>query len=158
MLVMFSARAQYSGSVTDAGDKSTLPGAVIQAGSMATTMTDMNGKWSLDVPEGTEIKVSFVGYISKKITLGKEKNIKTALSYDQESSTLEEVVVVGYGVQKKSNVTGAISSVKAEDFGGATIATNRNSTSRTYFWSICYTEFWCSRFWSGYSDTWYFFY
>ena len=76
MLVMFSARAQYSGSVTDAGDKSTLPGAVIQAGSTATTMTDMDGKWSLDVPEGTEIKVSFVGYVSKKIVLGKEKNIK----------------------------------------------------------------------------------
>ena len=118
MLVMFSARAQYSGSVSDAGDKSTLPGAVIQAGSMATTMTDMDGKWSLDVPEGTEIKVSFVGYVAKKIILGKERNIKIALSYDQASSTLEEVVVVGYGVQKKSNVTGAISSVKAEDLEG----------------------------------------
>ena len=76
MLVMFSARAQYSGSVMDAKDKSTLPGAVIQAGSLATTMTDMDGKWSLDVPVGTEVKVSFVGYVSKKNHLRKRKEHK----------------------------------------------------------------------------------
>lgn len=111
---MFSARAQYSGTVIDASDNSPLPGAIIQAGS-TTAMTDFDGNWTLDVPKGTEVTASFVGYVSKKVVLGDAKSVRIVLAYDQAASTLEEVVVVGYGVQKKSNVTGAISSVKAED-------------------------------------------
>ena len=108
------AQAQYSGVVVDAADNSPLPGAVVKAGSV-TAMTDMDGRWSLDVSAGTELTASFVGYVDKSLQLGEQKNLTIALRYDKAASTLDEVVVVGYGTQKKSNVTGAISSVKAED-------------------------------------------
>lgn len=117
-LIVFapSAFAQYKGTVVDAADKSPLPGAVVQAvGLNASALTDMDGNWSLDVPKGTEINVSFVGYVSKSLILGDQKDLRIPLAYDQAASTLDEVVVVGYGTQKKSNVTGAISSVKSED-------------------------------------------
>ena len=78
-------------------------------------MTDMEGRWTLDAKEGSTVTVSFVGYISKDVTLGASKNVSIQLDYDQAASTLDEVVVVGFGTQKKSNVTGAISSVKSED-------------------------------------------
>ena len=110
----FQMSAQYRGVVLDAADNSPLPGAVITA-SGKSAMTDMDGRWSLEASEGTEATVSFVGYNDKAIVLGSTKELTIKLSYDQAGSTLDEVVVVGYGVQKKSNVTGAISSVKAED-------------------------------------------
>ena len=55
------AQAQYSGVVVDAADNSPLPGAVVKAGSV-TAMTDMDGRWSLDVSAGTELTASFVLY------------------------------------------------------------------------------------------------
>ncbi|MDC3345889.1 TonB-dependent receptor plug domain-containing protein, partial [Schleiferiaceae bacterium] len=112
--MMFTATAQYSGTVVDAADNAPLPGAVVKAGTKS-AMTDMDGRWSLDATKGTKINVSFIGYESKSVVLGDAKTVKVALKYDKAASTLDEVVVVGYGVQKKSNVTGAISSVKAED-------------------------------------------
>ena len=114
VLSSLSMNAQYKGVVLDAADNSPLPGAVITSGQNS-AMTDMDGRWSLDAQKGAEAQISFVGYVSKTILLGDEKNISIKLSYDQAGSTLDEVVVVGYGVQKKSNVTGAISSVKSED-------------------------------------------
>ena len=106
--------AQYRGTVVDAADNSPLPGAVVKAGQKS-AMTDMEGRWTLDAKEGSTVTVSFVGYISKDVTLGASKNVSIQLDYDQAASTLDEVVVVGFGTQKKSNVTGAISSVKSED-------------------------------------------
>jgi len=106
------AQAQYKGVVVDAADNSPLPGAVVKSGSQ-TAMTDMDGRWTLDVPSGSTVTASFVGYVNKKVTLGDQKEVSIALKYDKAASTLDEVVVVGYGTQKKSNVTGAISSVKA---------------------------------------------
>ena len=114
VLSSFTMSAQYKGVVLDAADNSPLPGAVVNAGQKS-AMTDMDGRWNLDVAKGTQVSISFVGYESKTVTLSDNKQITTKLSYDQAASTLDEVVVVGYGVQKKSNVTGAISSVKSED-------------------------------------------
>ena len=115
LLLSASLQAQYRGKVVDAAEGSPLPGAVVQSENVGSALTDMDGRWSLDAPKGAEITVSFVGYLPKTILLGDEKELTVALNYDKASSTLDEVVVVGYGVQKKSNVTGAISSVKAED-------------------------------------------
>src|SRR5210317_2610499 len=112
----FSAQlgAQYRGVVLDATDNSPLPGAVIKAGQKS-AMTDIEGRWTLDVAQGSTARVSFVGYLSQNIEFGASKEIIVKLKYDQAGATLDEVVVVGFGTQKKSNVTGAISSVKSED-------------------------------------------
>jgi TonB-linked SusC/RagA family outer membrane protein len=112
----FSAQlgAQYRGVVLDATDTSPLPGAVIKAG-QESAMTDIEGRWTLDAAQGSTARVSFVGYLSQNIEFGASKEITVKLKYDQAGATLDEVVVVGFGTQKKSNVTGAISSVKSED-------------------------------------------
>ena len=112
----FSAQlgAQYRGVVLDATDNSPLPGAVIKAGQKS-AMTDIEGRWTLDVAQGSTARVSFVGYLSQNIEFGASKEITVKLKYDQAGATLDEVVVVGFGTQKKSNVTGAISSVKSGD-------------------------------------------
>lgn len=110
-----TASAQYNGVVVDAKDGEPLPNALIQTPSGGTALTDFDGRWTLDAPKGTVVTVSYIGYVNKDVTLGENKTIRVELSYDAANSTLDEVVVVGYGVQKKSNVTGAISSVKSED-------------------------------------------
>ncbi|HCP40776.1 MAG TPA: SusC/RagA family TonB-linked outer membrane protein, partial [Cryomorphaceae bacterium] len=112
--VSIGVKAQYQGIILDAGDNSPLPGAVISTDGN-TTMSNSDGSWSLNATVGAELIASFVGYQSQTITLGNNKNLEIRLVYDRSASTLDEVVVVGFGTQKKSNVTGAISSVKSED-------------------------------------------
>ncbi|MGB0349036.1 MAG: TonB-dependent receptor plug domain-containing protein, partial [Schleiferiaceae bacterium] len=112
--VSIGVKAQYRGVILDAGDNSPLPGAIISTDG-STTMSNSDGGWSINAAEGSELTASFVGYTSQTITLGSKKNIEIRLVYDRSASTLDEVVVVGFGTQKKSNVTGAISSVKSED-------------------------------------------
>ena len=87
--------AQYKGVVLDAADNSPLPGAVITSGQNS-AMTDMDGRWSINAKKGADAQISFVGYVSKTIQLGDEKNITIKLSYDQAGSTLDDTP---FGVQ-----------------------------------------------------------
>lgn len=90
-----------------------IPGAtVIIEGTTKGTVTDIDGKFTLDVGPGSIIKVSFIGYKSQSITVGNQTVYEITLLGDQ--AALEEVVVVGYGTQKKEDVTGAVSSVNQE--------------------------------------------
>lgn len=88
-----------------------LPGATILAeGTSVGTVTDMDGNYSLAAPAGTtNLVFSFIGYATQTIAVGGRSTIDIALSLDAE--TLSEIVVVGYGTQKKSDLTGAIGSV-----------------------------------------------
>lgn len=93
-----------------------LPGVnVIIKGTATGTTTDTDGVYRLSVKEGTGVTLifSFIGYLSKEIEVAGQTVIDVSLEPDVK--TLEQVVVVGYGTQKKSDLTGAISSVKAED-------------------------------------------
>lgn len=94
-----------------------LPGAtVIVKGHSAGTVTDIDGGFTLDVPAGYDvITVSFVGYLQQDVNIGSRSVIDVSLELDVTS--LEEVVVVGYGVQKKKDVTGAVSKVDADEIG-----------------------------------------
>ena len=103
-----------SGTVRDQlGD--VLPGAsVLIKGTTVGTTTNGEGKFTLSVPgSGTVLVVSFIGYEAQEVVLGDQSTIEISLS--QDAATLSEVVVVGYGTQKRSDLTGAISSVKSED-------------------------------------------
>lgn len=105
-----------SGTVTDSATNETLPGVSIQAQtSKGGTTTDLNGKFSLQVEEGESITIRIIGYQDKIIS-----NPTAGMTIVMSSSTsaLNEVVVVGYGTQKKVNLTGAVSVVKAEDISG----------------------------------------
>ncbi len=103
-----------SGTVTD-NNGETLPGVrIVVKGTQRGTTTDVNGKYSLLMPE-EEVTVifSYVGYITQEIVVGDRTNLDVSLTVD--TRTLEEVVVVGYGTQRKETLTGAVSSIRSED-------------------------------------------
>ncbi|MBL3655836.1 SusC/RagA family TonB-linked outer membrane protein [Fulvivirga sediminis] len=99
-----------------------LPGAtIIESGTQNGTITDVDGQFQIRVPEGAVINISFVGYSVQEIPVGSQTQISVTLEPDVES--LEEVVVVGYGTQKKENVTGAVSTVKSKELTRSTSTT-----------------------------------
>ena len=117
LLAGLSALAQnrvYSGTVAEENG-STLPGVTVLIKGLSTgTITDVNGKFSLSVPDGSKTLIfSFVGLKSQEIILGSNTSLKVVLQ--PESIGVDEVVVVGYGSQKKVNLTGAVSAVKIDE-------------------------------------------
>lgn len=119
-LLFFSiARAQnrtVTGTVTSRTGGQPLAGATISVkGTRVATTTDNNGSFKLNVPESAKtISVSYVGMAAQEINIPSSGTIDVSLEQTA-SSKMDEVVVVGYGTQKKSVVTGAISSVRASD-------------------------------------------
>lgn len=110
----FAQGLQVKGVVTSADDGQPIPGvSVVVKGTTNGTMTSIDGSYTLKVPENSTLVFSFIGMTSKEIPVNNQTTINVVLSSSTES--LDEVVVVGYGTQKKSVVTGAISSVKAQD-------------------------------------------
>jgi TonB-linked SusC/RagA family outer membrane protein len=114
LLFSLSVSAQnfiLTGTVFDAKTAQPLPGVtIINNGSG--TVTDFDGKFSLEVNTGDELTFSFIGFITKTVTVGNQSKIEVNLEEDVVS--LEEIVVTGYGVQKKKVVTGAISQIQSE--------------------------------------------
>ena len=104
---------QLTGTVTDTKGESLIGASVLEKGTSNGCITDVDGNFTLTVSPKTTMVISYVGYVTQEIPLNGQKNIKIALKDDSEM--LDEVVVVGYGTMKKSDMTGAISSVKAED-------------------------------------------
>lgn len=91
-----------------------LPGATIVAkGTSEGTITDIEGNFSLTVPEDAVLRISFVGYESQEVILAGQSNIEVTLDLDMQA--LEEVIVIGYGTAKREDVITAISSVKTEE-------------------------------------------
>lgn len=85
---------------------------IVVKGSTNGTMTDMEGKFSLEVPEGATLEISYIGYVSQQIKVGNQTTLNITLKED--SQALDEVVVVGFGTQKKVNLTGSVAMVKSE--------------------------------------------
>lgn len=108
----YAQQIKVTGKVVD-GISSPLPGAsVVIKGAKSGTVTDNNGYYELNAQKGQTIVFSFVGMISKEVVIANQKRIDIEL---ESSQKLDEVVVVGYGVVKKSDLTGSIGSVKADD-------------------------------------------
>jgi TonB-linked SusC/RagA family outer membrane protein len=116
-LLMFSligfAQSKVSGIVKDAGDEQPLPGVTVAIkGTTTAVSTDVNGAFSINAPASGTIRFSMIGYAPKEIAIDGSKSIEISLT--PSASALNEVVVVGYGTQKKANLTGAVSSVDAK--------------------------------------------
>lgn len=103
-----------SGTVTSQASGETLPGVtIVIKGSSTGTTTDLDGKYVIDVPNSNDILVfSSIGYLSQEVSVNNRSIIN--ISLEEDIASLEEVVVVGYGTQKKSDLTGAVASIKAE--------------------------------------------
>jgi TonB-dependent starch-binding outer membrane protein SusC len=107
-----------TGTITSGEDGSPLPGAsVVIKGTTTGTTTDLDGKFSLSVSENSILVVSYVGFLSEEITVTTQSDISITLLPD--ISRLDEIVVIGYGVQKKSLVTGSIAKVEEKDLENA---------------------------------------
>ena len=106
---------QVKGTVVSGTDNEPLPGVnVVLKGNTGTgTITDIDGVFSLSVPSDAVLTVSYIGFVTQDVPVNGQSLLKVVLKEDNE--TLDEVVVIGYGVQKKSVVTASIASVSSED-------------------------------------------
>lgn len=103
-----------TGTVTSAEDNSGLPGvSVIVKGTSVGTVTDIEGAYTLGVPNNSTLVFSYVGFVSEEVVVGNQSVVDIVLTPDL--TQLEEIVVVGYGTVKKSDLTGSVSSVKSEE-------------------------------------------
>lgn len=97
-----------------------LPGATVTIeGTSRGTVTDIDGKYTLEVPDGAVLVISFIGYKAIKVPVGNRTEIETTMELDE--SNLQEVVVVGYGIQKRSDLTGSVGSLKEDSFNKGVI-------------------------------------
>ncbi|KAA5824833.1 TonB-dependent receptor [Algibacter amylolyticus] len=98
---------------TVSADGQPLPGAtVLLKGTSKGTSTDFDGDFTIDADAQSTLVISYVGYLTKEILVGNQTNFNITL---QQDNALDEVVVIGYGTQRKSDLTGSVSSVSSED-------------------------------------------
>ena len=114
MLVAAQTRT-VTGTVTSAEDGETIPGVnVVVEGTGKGTVTDIDGAYSLELEPGENTLVfSYVGFNTQTVTVGQQTTIDVVMAVD--AQILDEVVVIGYGIVRKSDLTGAVSSVRGED-------------------------------------------
>ncbi|NQU51832.1 MAG: TonB-dependent receptor [Bacteroidetes bacterium] len=111
---------QVTGKVTDATIGETIPGvSILVKNTTIGTTTDIDGMYSIGVQIGSELVFSFIGYETQTIVVGQQKTIDVAMK--PAITGLDEVVVVGYGVQRKSDVTGATSTLDDADFNAGIV-------------------------------------
>lgn len=111
------AQIPLTGRILDAADGEPLIGATVALKGVARgTTTDIDGRFRLEAPsEDALLIISYVGYLTQEIPVGKQRDFNLAL--EENRSVLDEVVVVGYGAQKRSSISGAVSSITAEEIG-----------------------------------------
>lgn len=105
-------RKTITGIVTDESGLPIIGANVVEKGTRNGIITDIDGKFSLTLVQSDAVEVSYIGYMTQNVSVKNKTNISVVLKED--TQTLDEVVVVGYGTQKKVNLTGAVSSVSAE--------------------------------------------
>ncbi|MGB3801788.1 MAG: TonB-dependent receptor [Lewinella sp.] len=109
-----------TGTVTD-GDNFPLTGVnVLVVGSSSGTVTDLDGEYSLTAPEGSVLRFSYIGFTSQEVPIEGQSVIDVTLGAD--ANVIDEVVVVGYGSQRREAVTGAVSSIDAEEVAALTVS------------------------------------
>ena len=119
--VSFAQNRMVSGKVVDGNGEPVAGASVVVVGQTSVgTATDFDGTWRLAVPDRANITISCIGYVSQTVSVAGRSVIDVTL--EEDSEFLEETVVIGYGVQKKSDLTGAVASVRSDDLA------NRSTT------------------------------
>lgn len=107
-------RNTVSGVVTSADGEPIIGATVKVQGANDGAITDLDGNFSINVAEGTVLQISYIGYVTQEIKVGKQHRLSIVL--EEDNKVLNEVVVIGYGTQRKGDVTSSVGSVKSEDF------------------------------------------
>ncbi|HIX85576.1 MAG TPA: SusC/RagA family TonB-linked outer membrane protein, partial [Candidatus Parabacteroides intestinigallinarum] len=105
-----------TGKITDAKGEPIIGANVLVKGSTTGTITDIDGNFSLNVPANAILQVSYIGYVTQEVPVGNKD--KFVIAIHEDTQNLDEVVVVGYGSQKKVNLTGAVEQVTSDVFDG----------------------------------------
>jgi TonB-linked SusC/RagA family outer membrane protein len=113
-LIDFTQQTKVTGTITDAAG-APMPGVNIQVeGTAIGSISDVNGKYSIQVQNANSVlSFSFIGYVPQKVTVGNRSVIDIVLT--EEMTALNEVIVVGYGTQKKANITGSVAAVNTAE-------------------------------------------
>ena len=106
------AQGVVRGTVNDVDGNPIIGASVKVLGSSTGAITDLQGKFSVNASSNAALNISYVGYVSQRVNVAGRQNITVVLMEDNNS--LEDVVVIGYGVQKKSDLTGSVASVNSE--------------------------------------------
>lgn len=110
----FAQQITIKGKVTDGGDKTTIPAVSIQVKGAATgTQTDANGNYSISAPATATLVFTYIGYTTQEVPVNNRTTINVTMA--SSSQDLEQVVVIGYGTQRKIDVTGSVATVKGEE-------------------------------------------
>ena len=109
----FAQSLSVSGNIADDQGEPLLGANVLEKGTSNGAVSDFDGNYIINVAPGATLVFSYVGYQTKEVAVGMQTTINISLTAD---NTLDEVVVVGYGTQRKSDLTGAVSSVSTKDF------------------------------------------
>ena len=111
-----SAHAQeitISGQVTDNNNEPLIGASVVEVGTNNGVTTDFDGNFSISVGgEDSKLSITYLGFLGRTVTVGTQRNFSVSLSED--AASLEEVIVIGYGTQRKKEITGAVSVVSSE--------------------------------------------
>ena len=110
---------KVSGVVTDEAGEPLIGVSVLVKGTTLGNITDLNGRFSLDVPEGSILEISYIGYKTQSIKAQREP---MNIVLKEDAQKLDEVVVVGFGTQKKVNLTGSVSAVTGDDISKRPVA------------------------------------
>lgn len=113
------------GSVTDPGMEPLIGASILVQESQQGTITDINGTFQLKVAANATLIISYTGFTTRKINIGNQTSWSIVL--EPEDLTLDEIVVIGYGSQRKSQITGAISSLKGKDIQNQPVSNLANS-------------------------------
>ena len=123
-----SQQRRISGRVTDTKGEPVIGANVVVTGTTTGALTDVDGKYSLDVPQGLKsLTISFIGMVPQEVAIGASSQIDVTMS--ESAIGLEEVVVIGYGTTKKATVTGSVSSVVGDKLQVSTSTNITNSLS-----------------------------
>lgn len=103
---------KVTGRVTDEKGEAVIGASVVEKGTTNGTVTDIDGKFTLNLPPDAILSISYIGYTSSEIAVGNKTSVSVVLSEDTQK--LDEVVVVGYGTQKKVNLTGSVEAIDGD--------------------------------------------
>lgn len=119
-------KLRVSGTVVDDKGEIIIGASVVVKGTTTGTITDLDGKFEIEAPQGSQVEISFMGYINQTIQL-KRENLNLEIILRENTELLDEVVVVGYGVQKKINKTASVSSLNADEIKSMPVSNISNA-------------------------------
>lgn len=106
-------RLKISGVVLDAKGETIIGANILEKGTSNGTITDLNGQFAMEVDEAAILQITFIGYITKEVEVKGQTSFNIRL--EEDNQTLDEVIVVGYGTQKKVDLVGSVSAVKIDE-------------------------------------------